>query len=221
MSFGFLPQSLTISCNNVMFASKYHWHVYVCYLFCMHCCTLSPLPPSLLPCDFSWLLHRSATWLSNQISAAGGRLHVWSGKAKICDVPGQVFWVAPAALRGVYFCKCVNLSVQHHAMFYAALMSFFLISNIRVIRALLRKMLRGKLFWSAFIGVPSNSTPFESPKRLPSAVALHLAFIDWFDSHQSGEAAEAAHHSGRSRPLWREVVTSADFWYILFLGSHW
>lgn len=43
------------------------------------------------------------------------------------------FLSSTAALRGVYFCKCVNLSAQHHAMFYAALMSFFLISIMRVI----------------------------------------------------------------------------------------
>lgn len=74
-------------------------------------------------------------------------------------------------------------------------------SEVEKPRFVMSQEVSEQLFWSAFIGVPSNSTPFESPKRLPSAVALHLAFIDWFDSHQSGEAAEAAHHSGRSRPL--------------------
>ena len=96
------------------------------------------------------------------------------------------FLSSTAALRGVYFCKCVNLSVQHHAMFYAALMSFFLISNIRVIRALLRKMLRGSCSGqrsSACLLTPrpsSRQNGFLQPLRFiwPSLTGLTLIKVE-------------------------------------------
>ena len=96
MSFGFLPQSLTISCNNVMFASKYHWHVYVCYLFCMHCCTLSlSLSPSLSLALWFFLVVASLSHLAFQPDFCCRRKASclkWKSQDLWC--PRTSFWVA-------------------------------------------------------------------------------------------------------------------------------